>query len=104
MKNMPLPLNLIITIVTAVLASSGLWTLIVRRADRHDYHTKMLLGLAHDRILTLCTEYIERGYITADEYTSLNEYLYKPYIKLGGDGLAENAMKKVEQLQIKSEK
>ena len=61
----------------------------------------MLIGLAHDRVLCLGMKYIERGYITQDEYENLYEYLYKPYEKLGGNGSAKRIMKEVEKLPIK---
>ena len=60
----------------------------------------MLIGLAHDRIIYLGMVYIERGYITQDEYENLYEYLYKPYEKLGGNGSAKRIMTVVDQLAI----
>lgn len=60
----------------------------------------MLIGLAHDRIIYLGMVYIERGYITQDEYENLYEYLYKPYKKLGGNGSAKRIMTEVDQLAI----
>lgn len=42
--------------------------------------------------------YINRGYITPDEYENLYDYLYKPYEKLGGNGSAKRLMNKVEKL------
>ncbi len=61
----------------------------------------MLIGLAHDRILYLGMQYIERGYITQDEYENLYEYLYKPYEKLGGNGSAKRVMTEVNKLPIR---
>lgn len=61
---------------------------------------QMLIGLAHDRIIYLGMTYIERGYITQDEYENLYEYLYKPYEKLGGNGSAKRIMTEVDQLAI----
>lgn len=58
------------------------------------------VGLAHDRIIYLGMAYIERGYITQDEYENLYEYLYKPYEKLGGNGSAKRIMTEVDQLAI----
>lgn len=60
----------------------------------------MLIGLAHDRIVYLGMQYIERGYITQDEYENLYEYLYKPYEKLGGNGSAKRIMTEVNKLPI----
>ena len=45
----------------------------------------MLVGLAHDRIIHLGMVYVTRGYITQDEYENLNDYLYQPYEKMGGN-------------------
>lgn len=61
----------------------------------------MLLGLAHDRIMSLGMEYINRGYITHDEYENLRKYLFEPYEALGGNGSASRVMKEVDKLPIK---
>lgn len=94
-------LQMAITIVTSVLASSGLWTYVMKRAERKDVKTEMLIGLAHDRILYLGMAYIERGYITQDEYENLHDYLYSPYEKLGGNGSAKRVMEEVNHLPIR---
>lgn len=100
-----------ITIVTAIIAgvfSSGMFQLIIFLIQRHDSkngkksaESDMLLGLGHDRIVFLGGEYIRRGTITKDEYENLHEYLYKPYLELGGNGTAERIMKEVEKLPLK---
>ena len=61
-------------IVVAALTSGGLWALVGRRADRNDAERKMLVGLAHDRIIHLGMTYIQRGEVTQDEYENLNDY------------------------------
>ena len=61
----------------------------------------MLLGLGHDRIVYLGMQYIDRGYITQDEYENLYEYLYIPYKKLGGNGSAQRIMNEIEKLEIR---
>lgn len=62
--------------------------------------TKLLMGLAHDRIVSLADEFIKRGYITRDEYENLHDYLYLPYAANKGNGTAKKAMKQVEQLPM----
>ena len=57
-----------ITIIGSVLASSGFWAFMQRKADKKDLRTQMLIGLGHDRIINLGMSYIERGYITQDEF------------------------------------
>ena len=98
---MPTWLQIVLAIASSVLASSGLWAYLTKRAERKDVKTEMLIGLAHDRILYLGMAYIERGYITQDEYENLYEYLYKPYEKLGGNGSAKRIMTEVDRLPIK---
>lgn len=90
----------IVTIFVSVLASSGLWAVVSKLLDRKDVKSRVLIGLGHDRIIYLGLKYIERGYITRDEYENLNDYLYKPYKDLGGNGSAERIMQEVNKLPI----
>lgn len=91
-------LELALTVLASVLASSGFWAFIQSRRDKKDAKTQLILGLAHDRIMYLCMSYIKRGYITPDEYENLYEYLYKPYEKMGGNGSAKRLMEEVKHL------
>ena len=93
-------LQIIITVLSSVLASSGLWAYIAKKSESKDVKTEMLIGLAHDRIMYLGMWYIERGWITQDEYENLYEYLYRPYEKMGGNGSAKRVMKEVDNLPI----
>lgn len=97
-------LQIALTIFSSVLASSGLWAYVMKRADKKDVKTQMLMGLAHDRILDLGMSYLDRvpQYITQDEYENLKVYLYEPYEKMGGNGSAKRIMQEVEKLPIKS--
>ena len=95
----------IVTIVCAVFASSGLWAYLSARRDRkakkddkRDAQNAMILGLGHDRIISLCEKYIERGWIASDEYENLYTWLYKPYEELGGNGTAKRLMAIVDNL------
>lgn len=92
--------SILITVFSSVLASSGLWAFLTKITDKKDVKTEMLIGLAHDRILYLGLVYIERGYITQDEYENLKDYLYTPYEKLGGNGSAARVMREVDKLPI----
>lgn len=93
-------LQMAVTVVCAVLASSGFWAWMTARREKKDAKTKMLLGLGHDRIVSLSMRYIERGWITQDEYEDLNKYLYSPYREMGGNGTAERLMKEIGKLPI----
>lgn len=89
-----------VPLVVAVLTSSGLWAVVAKRVDKGDAQRKMLVGLAHDRIVHLGMVYVDRGYITQDEYENLNDYLYAPYEKIGGNGSAKRVMEEVRRLPI----
>ncbi len=89
-----------ITVFSSVLASSGLWAYLQRRAEKKDNKTQMLVGLAHDRIMCLGVRYINQGYITPDEYENLYTYLYYPYSELGGNGSAKRIIQEVNKLPI----
>ena len=93
-------LQMVVTIVCAVIASSGFWAFIQRKNENKDVKSQMLIGLAHDRIIFLGLRYIERGWISQDEYENLHDYLYKPYEKLGGNGSAQKVMIEVNKLPI----
>ena len=93
----------IVSIIVAVLASSGLWAFLLNRSNKKDAKSDMLMGLAHDRILYLGKSYLERSleYVTMDEYDNHKNYLYEPYKRLGGNGTAERIMNEVDKLPIK---
>ena len=97
-------LETITAVAVAALASSGFWAFLFKRGEKKDVRTRMLLGLAHDRILSLGMLYVARGYVTRAEYENLNEYLFQPYHKLGGNGTAERIMKEVERLPLRERK
>ena len=90
-----------VPLIVALLTSSGLWALVSKRADKNNAERKMLVGLAHDRIIHLSMVYIERGYVTQDEYENLQVYLYEPYEEMGGNGSARRVMEEVRKLPIR---
>ena len=75
-----------------------------QRDEATKRQSAMLLGLGHDRIVYLGSCYIERGYITQDEYENLHDYLYEPYLALGGNGTAKKVMAEVERLPLHKDK
>ena len=88
-------------LIVALLTSSGLWALVSKRVDKNNAERKMLVGLAHDRIIHLGMVYIERGYVTQDEYENLQVSLYEPYEEMGGNGSARRVMEEVRKLPIR---
>lgn len=106
--------NIGVPVIVALLTSTALWGVVskvilkrmeltAKRSKADEAERKMLVGLAHDRIIHLGMTYIERGYITQDEYENLNDYLYQPYEKMGGNGSAKRVMEEVRKLPIKRE-
>lgn len=91
-------IEMAVTIICAVFASSGFWAVLEKIRERKDAKTQMILGLGHDRIIQLCKYHIEQGYISPDDYENLHDYLYKPYEAMGGNGSAKRLMEEVKKL------
>lgn len=100
---MPIWLSTTITIFTAVLASSGLWAFLQKLMESKDAKAQMVKGLGHMEILRLCAFYEERGWVSDEEYDDLYIYLYKPYKDMKGNGSAERAMNKINNLPRRKE-
>lgn len=94
-------LQMILTLLTILMGSAGLWAWVQSRDNRKNASLKLLLGLAHDRIIHLGMGYIERGWVTKDEYDDFMNYLYVPYSTFGGNGLAQRVKQGVDQLPIR---
>lgn len=91
-------LEVFVPVLVAIFANSGLWLLIQKRLECKDAKSKILVGLAHDKIIEKSNEYMKRGdWITDDEYTYLVEYLHDPYVELGGNGSAEKAVSDLKE-------
>ena len=94
------------SIILAVFASSGFWAFLLaivqKKMEKKDAKTQMILGLGHDRIMDKCEKYLNKGWLTSDEFEDLDKYLYQPYRKLGGNGTAEKLFDDVKKLPIKN--
>lgn len=95
---------MIIAIISGIFGLSNLVMFLIQRhdqksKDRPEY--KMILGLGHDMIITKGEQYIKRGWLTRDEYENLNDYLFKPYLEMGGNGTAQKIMKEVDKLPLR---
>lgn len=91
----------VVTVICAVVASSGFWVMLQRKLEKKDAKTRLLIGLAHDRILQSGMYYIQRRFITRDEYENLHDYLYVPYTEMGGNGSAKHIMERVDKLEVR---
>ena len=93
-------LQIIVTILTSVLASSGLWAFLGNRLEKDSAERDILIGIGHIELVFFGMQYIKRGWITQDEYDTLM-CLYKPYVKLGGNGSGRKIMQEIEKLPFK---
>lgn len=94
-------LAIVLTAAASVGASSGFWAYLQTKDSRKSATTQLLLGLGHDRIVFLGMSYVDRGWITKDEYEDFIKYLYTPYTAFGGNGLAEKVVQEVKKLPIR---
>ena len=101
-----------VPVIVALLTSTALWGVVskvilkrmelaAKRSKADEAERKLLVGLAHDRIIHLGMVYIDRGYIAQDEYENLQVYLYEPYAEMGGNGSAKRVMEEVRKLPIR---
>lgn len=102
----PVVQGLVTALAGFLAASSGFWVYLRNRVEakdnRNDATTRLLMGLAQVKILELGLKYIDRGYITKDEYKDLRHYLFDPYLALGGNGTAMRVMNAIEKLEFRS--
>lgn len=61
-----------------------------------------VIALLHDRIYTLCQEYLKQGEITTDDLDNLG-MLYESYHSIGGNGTGTQLYKRCCNLKIRSD-
>lgn len=104
----------LVAILVAICGSSGLWGLLMYLLQhRHkkledalmkdNAERQMLRGIGHAQIVKMCRYYIEKGYVTPEQYADLREHLFAPYETLGGNGSAAKLVEEVEKLPIRDE-
>lgn len=98
----PAWVDVLVTVFVTVLASNGFWALLQKKLDQNSTEKKLLVGLAHDRIIYVGEGFIARGWITYDEYEDFMKYLYEPYANYGGNGTAERISDEVKKLPLKT--
>lgn len=92
--------QVIVPIVVGLLASSGLWAILAKKMNTKSADHDLLMGLAHDRIMSKGKEYLDRGWLTIDEYSDFKQYLYEPYAEGGGNGTGAHMMALIDKLPI----
>ena len=85
-----------------VATSSGIWSYIQKRSTNHTAQTRLLMGLAYDKIITIGMGYIQRGWVSKDEYEEYLKYLVEPYKEMGGNGVADRIAKDVGALPFRT--
>jgi hypothetical protein len=85
--------------VTALLGGSGIWAWAKTKADHNNNSAMLLLSVSRNQLIALGRGYIERGYITMDEYEEY-EAEYRIYSALGGNGLARRVFEQVDELPM----
>ena len=92
-------------IALAIFASTGFWAfcqfLVQRYFDRKSTVKAALLGLLHERLVEQCEAFLKRGYVTEGEIRDLEDYIYRPYRNLGGNGTGEQMFEKTRELMFK---
>ena len=94
--------EVVVTIAGSVLASSGLWSWILYKIKQKDTGLLMTRGMAHYRIIEEGQKFIERGWITHEEYDDFMKYLGNPYLESGSNGLAKKMLDDISALPFKS--
>lgn len=95
-------IEVLVTITGSVFASSGLWSLILYKIKKNDSGILMTRGMAHYRIIEEGQKFIERGWITHEEYDDFMKYLGDPYLESGSNGLAKKMIDDISDLPFKS--
>ena len=97
-------LEIIITIIAAVIASSGFWAFLQwyldKKSDKKSTEREALLALLHDRLYNEMEKLMDQEKIDKYVYENL-VYLYNPYIKLGGDGTCEKMFQDISKRDLK---
>lgn len=83
--------------------SGGFWVYLKHKYEHKDAIERLIMGLAHDKIIHLGIKYIEKGFVSKDEYDDLIKYFWEPYNELAGDGSAERIVGIVKTLPLKPE-
>lgn len=98
-------IEILVTIVATVFASSGFWQFLMMKREKKDEKTKALLALLHNEIYNSAEKAILRGNITTEELDNLT-CLFEPYEKLGGNGtglILYTKAKNLPQIESKGE-
>lgn len=94
--------QLVLTFVGSLTASGGLWAYVQHKDQNKSATSRLLMGIAYDTLVTKGMEFIERGWVTTDEFDEFEKFYFQPYKDLGGNGTAERIMNQVKSLPFSS--
>lgn len=84
---------------STLLGAPGLWAFMKSKTNHNNNAIKLILSVSRNQLVALGREYIERGYVTMDEYEEY-ESEYQIYSSLGGNGLARRIFEQVDELPM----
>lgn len=84
---------------STLLGAPGLWAFLKSKTDHNGNVVKLLMTISRNQLVELGQKYIERGYISMDEYEEY-EAEYQIYTALGGNGLARRIFEQVDNLPM----
>lgn len=91
------------TLLVAVFASNGLWSVVQTRMQKKNKSQsaleKAVIALLHDRLYEYSEIYIARDGITIQELDNLR-YLYEPYEEMGGNGTGKQLYERCLKLPL----
>lgn len=92
---------ILLMVAVSSFASIGFWTVFFNNKNDDDMRI-LMKGLAYYRLIAEITKHLQDGKVTKEEYDSIYLHLYRPYEKLGGEGLVKIYMQNLLELLMKS--
>lgn len=68
--------------------------------EENELIKRMVLGSLYDRAKHVGEQYINKGWISMQEYSDWNKYLYQPYKDAGGDGTIDKIAAEINKLPV----
>lgn len=109
----------IVTLLVGIFGSTGFWTWINSRREKNSEIYKYIenieknvnehmermekgfLGLEYLGIKMSCKTILDRGWVDIEELEDIEKLMYKPYVSMGGNGIAKELFEEVKQLPHK---
>lgn len=96
-------MQMIVTIVVAVIASTGFWTFLQKVISKPRALDRLVLALTQERFVCFAQKSIDQGNITRQDYKILMD-IFKPYKEADGDGLVDKYWAEINKLPLVEER